>query len=100
MEGCFQKSLQLFVTNGYCVFEDNIHVGLPDVLDGKSDYAHSPLPEFFVRARCPLVLVPSGVSRSRCMVERRGVFKQNIPDSSFSSTFYFLPLFFLFSFDN
>ena len=61
MEGGFQKSLQLFVTNGYCVFE-NICVNLPDFLDGKPDYANSSLPEFFTRARCPPVLAPSRVA--------------------------------------
>ena len=79
MEGGFQKSLQLFVAYGYCVFEHDICVDLPDVLNGKPDYANaplleflagacvdrpevldgkpcyanSPLPEFFARARCP-----------------------------------------------
>ena len=62
MEGGFQKSLQLFIANGYCVFEDNIRVDLPDVVDGKSDYANSLLQEFFARARCPLILAPSGVA--------------------------------------
>ena len=49
MEGGFQKSLQLFVANGYYEFEDDIRVDLLDVLDGKPDYANSPLPDFFVR---------------------------------------------------
>ena len=88
MEGDFQKSLQLFVAYGYCVFEHDICVDLPDVLDGKPDYvnaplsefvakayvdrpevldgkpgyANSPLPEFVARARCPLVMAPSGVA--------------------------------------
>ena len=62
MEGGFQKSLQLFVANGYCVFEDDIDVDLPYVLDRKHDYANSPIPEFFARARCPPVLAPSGVA--------------------------------------
>ena len=43
MEGGFQKSLQLFVVNGYCVFEDDICVDLPDALDRKLNYANSPL---------------------------------------------------------
>ena len=30
--------------------------------------------------------------RSRCMTERRGVFKHNISDSSFSSTFFFFAI--------
>ena len=62
MEGGFQKSLQLFVANGYCEFEDNIRVNLPNVLDGKPDYANSPLPKFFARARCTPVLAPFGVA--------------------------------------
>ena len=44
------------------MFEDNIRVDLPDVLDGKPDYANSPLLEFFARARCPPILAPSGVA--------------------------------------
>ena len=85
MEGGFQKSLQLFVVNGYCVFEDDVCVNLSGVLDGKPNYANVPfselfvrpcldrpkvmnegldyatalLLEFYVRARCPLVLAPS-----------------------------------------
>ena len=43
MEGGFQKSLQLFVANGYCVFEHEICMDLPDVLDGKPDYVNVPL---------------------------------------------------------
>ena len=46
MEGGFQKPLQLFVVYGYCVFEYDICVDLPDVLDGKPDYANTPLSEF------------------------------------------------------
>ena len=58
----FQKSLQLFVANGYCVFENDICVDLPDVLGGKPDCANSPLPAFFARARCPPILAPSGIA--------------------------------------
>ena len=54
MEGGFQKSLQLFVANGYRVFENDICVNLLDVLGGKPDCANSPLPGFFTRVRCPL----------------------------------------------
>ena len=87
MEGGFQKPLQLLVAYGYCVFEYDICVDLPDVLDGKPNYANAPLsefvaracvdipevldgkhgytdsllPKFFIRARCPPVLAPSGV---------------------------------------
>ena len=85
MEGGFQKSLQLFVVNGYCVFEDNVCVDLSSVLDGRPnyanitfsklfagpcverpevmgkglDYATALLPEFCAGARCPPVLKPS-----------------------------------------
>ena len=45
-----------------CEFEDDIRVDLPNVLDGKLDYANLPLPEFFARARCPPVLAPFGVA--------------------------------------
>ena len=61
MEGGFQKSLQLFIANGYCVFEDNICVDLPNVLGGNPGYTNSPFPNFSTKARCPLVLAPSGV---------------------------------------
>ena len=49
MEGGFQKSLQLFVTNGYCVFEDDICVDLSSVLDGKPNYSNVPLSKLFAR---------------------------------------------------
>ena len=58
MEGGFQKSLQLFVANRYCVFEDDVCVYLLDVLDGKSDYTNVPFSKLFARARCPPILVP------------------------------------------
>ena len=86
MEGGFQKSLQLFVVNGYCVFEDEICVDLPGVLDGRPNYANITFLELFTgpcvdwpevmdkgldyattlfldfcaRAGCPLGLTPSG----------------------------------------
>ena len=41
MDGGFHKSLQLFVAYGYCVFEHDICVDLPNVLDGKPDYANA-----------------------------------------------------------
>ena len=44
------------------MLEHDICVGLPDVLVGKLDNANSLFPEFFARARCPLVLRPSGVT--------------------------------------
>ena len=85
MKGGFQKSLQLFIAYRHCVFEHNICMDLPNVLDGKPDYANahlsefssracvdrsevldgklsydnSPLLEFFARARCPHFLAPS-----------------------------------------
>ena len=37
-------------------------VDRPEVLDGKPGYANSPLPEFFARARCRLILAPSRVA--------------------------------------
>ena len=61
MEVGFQKSLRLFVTNGYCVFENDICVDLPDVLGGELDRANSPFSRFFARARCPSVLIPFGI---------------------------------------
>ena len=62
MEGGFHKSLQLFVVNEYCVFENDICVNLLDVIGRKPDCANSPLPGFFSRARCPFVLTSSGVA--------------------------------------
>ena len=84
MEGGFQK--QLFVVNGYCVFEDDVCVDLLGILDGRPNYVDVPFSELFVgpcvdhpevmdegpdyatallsefcaRARCPHVLAPSG----------------------------------------
>ena len=58
MDERFHKSLQLFVANGYCVFEKDIYVDQPDVLSGKPYYVNSSLPEFFAKARCPPVLAP------------------------------------------
>ena len=40
MEGGFEKSLHLFVFNGYCVFEDDVCVDLSSVLDGRPNYAN------------------------------------------------------------
>ena len=50
MEVGFQKSLQLFVANGYCVFENDICVDLPDVPGGEPNCANSPFPRFSARA--------------------------------------------------
>ena len=47
MEGGFQKSLQLFVVNGYCLFEDNLCVDLSCVLDGRPNYANITFSELF-----------------------------------------------------
>ena len=44
------------------MFEHDICVDLPDVLDGKLGYANSLILEFFARARCPPVLGPSRVA--------------------------------------
>ena len=85
MEGSFQKSLQLFVVNEYCVFEDDVCVDLLVVLNGRPNYAnitfsklfagpcidrsevmdmgldydYALLPEFWAGARCLPVLTPS-----------------------------------------
>ena len=48
MEGDFQKSVQLFVANGYCVFENDVCVDLSGVLYGKPNYANVPFSKFFV----------------------------------------------------
>ena len=44
------------------VFEDDIYVDLPYVLNWKPGYVNSPLLEFFAKARCPPVLTPSEVA--------------------------------------
>ena len=49
MEGGFQKSLQLFIVNGYCVFEDDVYVDISIVLDGKPNYTNFPFPKLFAR---------------------------------------------------
>ena len=43
------------------MFENDICVDLPDVLGGEPDCANSLFPRFFSKARCPSVLVPSGI---------------------------------------
>ena len=48
MEGGFQKSLQLFIVNGYCVFEDDVCVDLSGVLDGRPNYANITFSELFI----------------------------------------------------
>ena len=49
MEGGFQKSLQLFIVNGYCVFEEDVSVDLSGVLDSKPNYANVTFSMLFVR---------------------------------------------------
>ena len=44
------------------MFEHEICVDLPDVLERKLDYANASLSEFFTRARCSFVLAPFGVA--------------------------------------
>ena len=46
--GDFDKSLQLFVTYGYCVFEDDVCVDLSGILDRRSKYVNIT----FFRALC------------------------------------------------
>ena len=41
MEGGFQKSLQLFIITGYCVFEDDVCVDLLGNLDRKPNCGNS-----------------------------------------------------------
>ena len=48
MEGGFQKSLRLFVANGYCVFEDDICINLSGVLDEKPNYVNVPFSKLFI----------------------------------------------------
>ena len=118
MEGGFQKSLQLFVINGYCVFEDNSCVGLSDVLDGRPnyanitfselfvghcvdqpkvmdkglDYATALLLEFCVGARCPPVLTPSGGAA----VKLYGWEKESLQAKHFGFFFFFHFFFFVY----
>ena len=40
MEGGSQRSLQLLVVNGYCVFEDDVRVDRSGVQDGRPNYAN------------------------------------------------------------
>ena len=48
MEGDLQMSLQLFVVNGYCVFEDDVCVDPSGVLDGRPNYANITFSRLFV----------------------------------------------------
>ena len=40
MEGNFQMSLQLFVVNGYYVFEGDVCVDPSSIIDGRPNYAN------------------------------------------------------------
>ena len=46
--GDFHKSLQLFFTYGYYVFEDDVSIDPSSVLDGRSNYANITCSELFV----------------------------------------------------
>ena len=48
MEGGCQKSPQLFVINGYYVFEDDIYFNLLGVLDRRPNYDNISFLELFV----------------------------------------------------
>ena len=61
MEVGFQKFLQLFVANGYFVFENDICVDLPYVLGVEPDCANSPLMGSLPRLGAPHVPAPSRV---------------------------------------
>ena len=49
MEGDFQRSLQLFIINGYCVFEDDVCVHPSSVLDGRPNYTNITFLGLFAR---------------------------------------------------
>ena len=49
--GDFQKSLQLFIAYGYCVFEDDVCVDLSSALDERPNYVNITFSELFAR-RC------------------------------------------------
>ena len=73
MEVGFQKFLQLFVANGYCVLKTDICVDLPDVLGGSLIV---PIPLFqdsSLGLGDPLSQCLPESQRSRCVVETRGV---------------------------
>ena len=58
MKGGFQRSLLLFVVNGYCVFEDDVSVDPSSVLDKRPSYANITFSGFVVRPciGCPVVI--------------------------------------------
>ena len=49
MKGDFQKSLQLLVAYGYCVFEEDACVNLSGVLDRKPNYDNALFSKLFTR---------------------------------------------------
>ena len=49
MEGASQRSLQLLVVNGYCVFEDDDHVDGSGIQDGRPNYANITFSGLFAR---------------------------------------------------
>ena len=75
MEGGFQKSLQLFVTNGYCVFEDDICVDLSSVLDGKPNYSNVPLSKLFSR---PCVYRPEVLDGGGALIMLLSFFRSSL----------------------
>ena len=99
MEVGFHKFLQLFVANGYFVFENDICVDLSYVPGVEPDCANSPLIGFFAKARCPTCPGALQSRSSRGFLLRR----EESPNIIFQ-TLLFLPLFpfslSLFSFDN
>ena len=51
MDGSFPRSPQLFVVNGYCMFEGDVYVNLSSVLDGRLNYANITFLGLFVGPR-------------------------------------------------
>ena len=49
MEGGFQRSLRIFITNGYCVFEDDVCIDPSGVLEGRPNYANVTFSGLFAR---------------------------------------------------
>ena len=122
MEGGFQKFPQLFVANGYCVFEDNVCVDLSGVLDGRPnytyitfselfvgpcvdrlevmdkgpDYATSLLSKFCAEVRWPPVLAPSGGATVKVHCWE----KESLQAKRFRLFFFFFLFFFFVSFDD
>ena len=121
MKGGFQRSLWLFIVNEYCVFEDDVCVdpsgvlderpnyanitfsgffsrpctSRPEVIDKGPDYAADLLSGFYAGVRCPPVLHPLKVQRSRCKAEIRRAFERSASVSYFFSSFHLFHFFFL-----